>query len=442
MMQSPITNHQSQASEPAALDPQALLEANKRLDRAVAELSILNELAVAVGASKNSDDVMAKIVSRSLRAVDAEQGMITLLGEESTDTGKTLVRGNVSSCKGMPIHMNTNLLGWMLHYRKPLILNDPDDDDRFRGVRWDAGIQSVLCVPLMVKSELTGILTVFNKRHGGAFDDEDQRLLSIIASQSAQVIENARLHEQEKAFLRMQEEVRIASRIQSELFPHSPPMVNGYDIAGKSVPAQMVGGDYFDFIPIGSDCWGFCVGDVSGKGLPASLLMANTQAALRGQALVDSSPSRIIARSNTLLYRSTESGKFVTLFLGILDPNNHQIHYANGGHNCPILFSGDRSPTTLAAHGMMLGFMEDFDFGENTVGLAAGDLLVVYSDGITEATNAEGEQFGEQRLIDAVQDYRDASSADLLEKLMRTVCDFAAGCPQSDDMTLVVVKRL
>lgn len=424
------------------LDPQALLRANKKLDRAVAELSVLNELALDIAASRDSDEVMRKVVSRSIRAVDAEQGMITLLSEDSSDTGKTLVRGNVSSCHSMPIHMNTNLLGWMLHYRKPLILNDPHNDDRFRGVRWDEGIQSVLCVPLMVQSELTGILTVFNRRHGKVFDDEDQRLLSIIASQSAQVIENARLHEQEQAFLRMQEEVRIASRIQQELFPHEPPMIEGYDIAGKSVPAQIVGGDYFDFIQLEKGCWGFCVGDVSGKGLPASLLMANTQAALRGQALVDSSPSRIIARSNTLLYRSTDSGKFVTLFLGILDPGSHQIHYANGGHNCPLFFSGDADPTRLAAHGMMLGFLEDFNFGESTIDLGPGDLLVVYSDGITEATNSERMQFGEQRLIAAVQEYRETSAKDLIENLIKNVCEFAADCPQSDDMTLVVVKRL
>jgi sigma-B regulation protein RsbU (phosphoserine phosphatase) len=143
-----------------------------------------------------------------------------------------------------------------------------------------------------------------------------------------------------------------------------------------------------------------------------------------------------------LLYRSTESGKFVTLFLGILDPDGRQIHYANGGHNSPFVFSADAKPTKLTAHGMMLGFMEDFNFGESTIDLAPGDLLVAYSDGITEATNSEREQFGEQRLIEAVREYREASAGDLIEDLLRAVSEFAADCPQSDDMTLVIIKRL
>ena len=393
-------------SKPQDMDRQALIETNRRLERAVAELAILNDLAREIGASTNSEEIMRKIVRNSLRAVNAEQGVVTLVGRDARDPATTLVRSVVSSCDHSAFHINDSLLGWMHCYQEPLIMNDPGNDSRFRGVRWEDSIHSLLCVPLMLKSELTGILAVFNKRSQGVFDQEDRRLLTIIAAQSAQVIENARLSEKEKTLRRMQEEVRIASVIQRDLLPGDSPKIPGYDVAGKSIPAQMVGCDYFDFIPFDAGCLAFCVADVSGKGLPASLLMANVQATLRGQAQLNPSPCCLIANSKTLLFRSTDSGKFVTLFFGILDPKEHKIRYANGGHNCPLFFSGDGDPVRLEAIGMMLGFLESFEFQEKEITVHPGDCIVVYSDGITEATNCDGEQFEEDRLIRLIQNHR------------------------------------
>jgi len=219
-------------------------EENERLKRAVEELSVLNDLARAIGASLNSQEIMQTIIHRSLRSVHAEQGVITLVEQRQSEPMKTLVRSMVSSAARQPYHLTQAFTGWMYLNKRPLIVNDPQHDERFRGVRWDESIRSILCVPMMVKSELIGVLAVFNKRAGGQFSEDDQRMLSIIAVQSGQVVENARLYEEEKLLRQMEEELKLASRIQSDLLPKDLPCMRGYDIAGRTVPAKQVGGDY------------------------------------------------------------------------------------------------------------------------------------------------------------------------------------------------------
>ena len=200
---------------------------------------------------------------------------------------------------------------------------------------------------------MIGVLTVFNKQSGEAFTESNQRLLTIIAAQSAQVIENARLYEEEKALQLMQQEMEMAHSIQANLLPKAQPSIPGYDIAGMSVSAANVGGDYYDFLP-SEDRLVICLGDVSGKGMPASLLMANMQATIRGQNLVSSSASECMSRTNRLMFQSTDSAKFVTFFYAVLDIAGRTLEYSNAGHNHPILFSGDRDPQRLETGGPVL----------------------------------------------------------------------------------------
>src|SRR5574341_1080604 len=295
----------------------ALQQENQRLKRAVEELSFLNELARAIGASANLQEIIQTIVHRSLHAVHAEQGVITLVGAQAGDPMKTLVRGMDTSSENEPFRPNQSLLGWMQLYKAPLVLYEPRRDERFSGVTWDTSIVSLVCVPLLVKSELKGVLTVYNKKSGQRFTEEDQRLLAIIAGQSAQVIENARLCEEEQALFRMQEQVRLAGKIQLDLLPKTAPKIAGYDIAGKSFPAQSVGGDYFDFIVVDQNRLAVCLGDVSGKGLPASLLMANLQATVRAQTLVEATANVCVSRSNRLLCQNTDRCNFITFFYAL-----------------------------------------------------------------------------------------------------------------------------
>ncbi len=419
-----------------------LVEENVQLKRAVEELSILNELARAIGASLNSQDIVEKIVLRSVRALNVEQAVITLVDRRTDDQMKTLIRAMRTSSSHEQFHLKRSLLGWMYIHKKPLLSNDPKNDVRIRGDAWEESIRSLLCVPLMIKSELIGVLTVYNKKGGAKFTEEDQRLLAIIAGQSAQVIENARLYEEEKAYAHMQEEIRLARQIQLDLLPKSPPEFPGYDIAGISLPAQQVGGDYFDFVPMGEDQVAVCLGDVSGKGLPASLLMANLQATLRAQTLTTAATCERLMHANRLLYRSTDPEKFATLFYGILDARKNKLCFCNAGHENPILFSASGKLERLTTGGLVLGIMDDFRFQEKMVSLNPGDMLVIFSDGVTEAMNDKEELFGEQRLIDIVREGRKYRSADLIDRIVGSVKQHAGDVPQVDDITLVVVRRL
>jgi sigma-B regulation protein RsbU (phosphoserine phosphatase) len=419
----------------------SLEDENKRLKRAVEELSVLNDLARAIGASLNTQDIIQTIVRRSLRAVGAEQGVITLVEERSEQSMKTLVRTMVSSGEQEQFHFSQALLGWMHLNKKPLVINDPRTDERFRGIPWDGSIHSLIAVPMMVKSELRGVLTVYNKKEGKSFADDDQRLLAIIAAQSGQVVENARLHEQEQALMKMQEDLRLAARIQTELLPHTPPSIPGYEIIGTSIPAQQVGGDYYDFIPIDDHRWAFCIGDVTGKGLPASLLMANLQATLRGQTSPTAGPKACLERSNQLLFQSTSPEKFATLFYAILDPRDHRLSYANAGHENPYLCCNRPEKTRLKTGGIPLGMLPEFPFEQDCISLEEGSLIVAFSDGVSEAMNAREEQFGEERIVAVIDRHRDAPVSEIIDHLVAAVKSHAAGHPQSDDITVVVVRR-
>jgi len=422
---------------------QALQAENQRLKRAVEELGLLNDLAREIGASNNTQEIMQSIVRRSLRAVAAEQGVITLIDQHASTPMKTLVRTRVSSGRQQAFHLEQSLQGWMLLHKTPLLVNDPAHDERFPGVKWETPIRSLVCAPLLVKSTLTGILTIYNKKEAAGFTPEDQRLLGIIAAQSAQVIENARLYEEEQTLLRMQEQVRLAAKIQLELLPKTAPALADYEIAGKTLPAQSVGGDYYDFIHLDEKRLALCLGDVTGKGLPASLLMANLQATMRGQALASASIVESMQRANTLLYQSTDDEKFATLFYAVLDTRQHRLHYANAGHNDPYLFSSAHAePLPLKTGGIMLGLLPNYPFAEASIELRPGDLLVIYSDGVTEAKNVLEEDFGEERLLAMVRKHSSAPLPDLLSRIVEEVTAFAGSTPQHDDITLVAMRRV
>ncbi len=421
----------------------SLREENRRLKRAVEELSVLNDLARAIGASLDSQQIMGSIVRRSLRAINAEQGVITLVEDRPTDPTRTLIRAMASSSQHEQFHLHNALLGWMQLNKKPLAMNDPLHDDRFRGVKWDSSIQTLLCVPLMIKSELKGVLTVYNKKGvTTGFTEDDQRLLAIIAGQSAQVVENARLNERERQLTKMQEEVRLAARIQSDLLPQTMPELPGYSIAGRNIPAQVVGGDHFDFIPVDADRMAICLGDVSGKGLPASLLMANLQATLRSQTLNLPSPKDCIERSNRLLFQSTSSEKFVTLFYCVVNYSTHDLSFTNAGHDFPYLLGSDGSVRRLETGGLALGMLEDFPFQEETVHLTSGDLLAICSDGVSEAMNTAEERFGDVRVEEVLKRCRDLTPDAIIGKVVEAVKEHAGSAPQMDDITMVVLKRL
>lgn len=410
------------------------------LRRTLSELAFLNELTRAIGSARDVGEVVARVIQRSVQAIGAEQGVITLIQEaEDVDDaqGRTLFRTGGKE----PFHINQDLLGWMRAQMRPLRLNDVRSDPASRVFGWPRSLRTALCVPLIVRSELTGVLSLFNSYHDQGFTEEDQRLLTIIAGQSAQIIENARLHEEEKRLLKMQEELRTAYRIQAHLLPSAAPPLPGYEIAGRSVPAETVGGDYFDYIEISERQWGLALGDVAGKGLPAALVMANLQATLRAQAAWSESVAQCIERSNKLLYRSTNSGTFVSLFYGQLDVDAHTLTWTNAGHDRPFVLRPDGSIRVLTEGGLVLGALADQEYPSRVLALHPGDTLVVYSDGVTECMNRHREEFGERALAALLQRSAHLPPAALIDAIMDALDRHAAGTPAWDDVTVLALRR-
>jgi len=427
-------------------DINRLQEENKRLRRAVDELAILNDLAIAISGSLDSEKIMRSIIGKSIRALNAEQGDITLVDESRANPTQTLVRSMVSTSEHSPFHLNQNLLGWMQINKKPLLINDPGKDPRFRNVDWDSSIKTLLSAPLMARSKLIGILTVYNKRPDdeAGFSESDQRLLSIISAQSAQVVENARLYEEEQAYLFIRRELELASTIQKKMLPDTPPSIKGYSVAGKNVTAQEVGGDYFDYIPMDDNRWALCLGDISGKGLPASLLMTNLQAILRGQTLHLIRPGEILKLANSQLFQSTSAEKFATLFLAILDTTKHTFTYSSAGHEHPFMIRKNGDFERLKAGGLPLGMMDGSAYEEETISMDDDDFLFIFSDGITDVTNTSDEMFGESRLIDLLIEANEKNQLpdEIIKTIVDTCINHSGKATLFDDITALALKRL
>jgi predicted ATPase/serine phosphatase RsbU (regulator of sigma subunit)/tRNA A-37 threonylcarbamoyl transferase component Bud32 len=397
--------------------------------------------------------VLAKLLDRMMQIVvenaGAERGCflmekgkslsIVAEREETLKESVTLQSVPVEQSKRICL----SLVQYVARTKEYVVLSDATTDSRFSSDDYVLQNQpkSILCLPILHQGKVSALLYLENNLIAGAFTKERIEILQLLSSQIAISIENARLYEQEKAFVRMQEEVRLASQIQQNLLPKISPDIPGYEIAGTNIPAQMVGGDYFDFIPISEGRWAICIGDVSGKGLPASLLMANLQATLRGQTLLDAPPGECLYRSNKLLYQSTSPEKFATLFYGILDTKRHSLTFANAGHDNPFVMNQGIQKARLKAGGIPLGMMEDFSFEHDSISVTPGDTIIMYSDGIPEAMNEQEDFFGEDQLAALLAKHHSLTVTVLMEKILEEVKSFTGTTPQSDDMTIVVVRR-
>jgi sigma-B regulation protein RsbU (phosphoserine phosphatase) len=432
-------------SETSSTEVSRLKYENIRLKVAVEELSILNEIATAISSTLDVQEVIDLIIKKCIKHLKVEQGAVMLINEEDKSNPIVTIERifDQSSEEHLPIRLNTQLTGWMMKNQKPLLSNSLPNDERFTLNKKDiATIESLLAVPLYLKGKMIGLLTVFNKRGEEGFSEDDMRLLTIIAAQSAQVIDSARLYKEELEYLKVQEDMNMAAQIQQNLLPKKIPEILGYEAGGVSIPAKNVGGDYYDFIPTQTGHVAFCLGDVSGKGTAAALLMANLQATLRGQTLACTCARECLDRANNLLFRSTDSEKYATLFYGILDPAQHSLAFTNAGHNYPFLISSDGKVERLKTIGIPLGFLEDFEFSEHTVPFNIGDVLVLFSDGISEAMNKHEEEFEEEKILQVIKSNMDQSPHQMIENLISSVREHADGEEQSDDMTLLVIKRV
>ena len=420
------------------------LERNgQRFSREMKRSEQLIEASKVLNSTLDLDKLLSIILETALGAVDGDRGTVYLIDETKQNLWSKVLKG--TELVRIELPTGKGIAGYVAATGDTLNITDAYLDPRFNPeVDKKTGYHTgtILCMPMKNKDgKIIGVFQLLNKR-AGAFTADDESIIAALSIHAALAIENARLYEEEKAFMRMREEVRLAAQIQYELLPKTFPSIPGYDIAGKSIPAQMVGGDYFDFVPMEGKRLAVCLGDVTGKGLPASLLMANVQATVRGQSLTSASAKECIVRSNTLLYRSTSSEKFVTLFFGILNPSTHGLQYCNAGQDHPFLFSRHpEAPRRLDVGGTVLGIIDGYPFSEESVVIGKGDVLVIYSDGIAEAMNEREEQFGEEELAAVIKKHKHRTSAQLIDEIIAATKAHAAGYPQSDDITIVVLKR-
>lgn len=362
--------------------------------------------------------------------------------EESSDF-HTMIRKADETKIDIPYRLDSQLTGWMIINRKPLLVNNIESDERFNfNQDISAKIRSFLAVPLLTKGILTGIIGVFNKKDNLNFTPSDERLLSIIASQSASVIDNARLLEDHQELVALQEELKHAAQIQKNLLPKMLPELKDYQIYAVNIPAKEVGGDYYDFIKMGDSKIAFCLGDVSGKGLSAALLMANLQATLRSQIFFDLPCCETVQRANLLLNQSTDGSQFVTLFIGVIDLMSNNIKFCNAGHNYPIVITSNGSIKRLEEGGLLLGCLTECIYTEASIELNRGDLLCVFTDGISEAMNPDRAEFSEEKILELLQEFSHLNLEEISRQILESVRKHVDDEPQSDDITLLLIKRI
>lgn len=337
---------------------------------------------------------------------------------------------------------------------RPLTLYRENPDEWF--VQADAyekqtlnQINAEVLLPLPGQDRLMGIMALGPKRSEAPYSPSDLRLLQSVATQTGLALEVSELAHSLAAEAaqreRIHREIEIAREVQERLFPQQLPVISGIDLAGHCRPAQGVGGDYYDFIELEGGRLGLAIGDVSGKGISAALLMASLRASLRGMTLYGSNDlAQLIAKVNQLVYEASASNRYATFFFAVYDPATRELRYVNAGHNPPFLLRQAEPDSyrisRLEAGGLVIGLLKNIPFSEASLRLEPGDLLLCYTDGISEAMTVEDEEWGEERMISALRAVKGSSADEILSAIFRAADDFTSGAPQHDDMTLLLMK--
>lgn len=424
-------------------DINALRAENARLKSAIRELSVLNEISGMLGSTLPLEEVSQRIIKKVVQALQAKEAAIFTFSDESGQQAHTFVRGKLDSASMSRTRLDNSITGWIALYKKPLTLNDAETDQRFQGIQFgDSSISSLVAVPLIAKGKLIGALAVFNSLKPGRFTEEDVRMLSIIGVQSAQSLENARLYVKELELKEREGELTTAKKIQEGFLPKCIPALAGFEICGGTIPAKEVGGDYYDFVPLAENRIYFTIGDVSGKGVPAALLMTMIQG--QGRLLISRdlsiSPARALEELNVITCQLSGEAQFATMIIGRLDSD--EITLANGGHGYPLIVRQNGDIEEITESSMLIGMFPQAKFSDVSARLAPGDSVILASDGVDEAMNEATDHFGFDRLRDVLRNCRDRHASEIHSCVIDAVIAFRGKAPQSDDITLIVIKRM
>jgi sigma-B regulation protein RsbU (phosphoserine phosphatase) len=408
-------------------------------------LALLYRLSQTFNSSLDLGEVLNQVMDEVIAATRAERGFVMLV---EPDGGLTFhaARGLDHQSIEMPdFQVSRGIIERVASLGQPMLTSDAQVDDRFsmRQSVMLLGLRSVMCAPLQVKGRTIGVIYVDNRLRAGIFQPADLELLSAIASSAAIAIENARLYQLAVEKGRMEQELQMAYRVQSSLLPAEAPQLPGWDFAARWKPARQVAGDYYDFIPHPGGRLGLVIADVTDKGMPAALFMAFTRTVLRASLDGVRSPAEGLEHANRLICAESSFGFFVTLFFAELEPTSGRLRYVNAGHNPPLLLRQTMTrPEPLVRTSLPLGIDPDFPYAQAEATLGPGDLLLLYTDGVTEARDPQGRQFEQERLEASLSGRRGAAGSELLTGIEQDLSAFTTGAIADDDVTLVAVRRL
>ena len=414
------------------------------------QIATLLESLRALGSGRVLDDVLTMVIDSALEVTGAERGFIMLAGADSVlDFKVGRGRGRVT-LPGRTFETSRKIPDEVFATGEARIMDLADAmQAQAHTATMVLGIRHVLCVPLVLVryvevaeadsgEKRIGVLYLDSRESGVLKSPATRGALETLAGQAAVAIENARLYREATEKARLEQELRIAAEIQQALMPPAEHEGLYFDVAGATVPCRAIGGDFFDYLELGDRSVGLALGDVSGKGAPAALLTAAVQGMFTVEAANEAGPAATIATINRGLKQRNIESKFVTMFFGVLSADGTLV-YCNGGHNAPVLL-GRGTASRLETGGMILGMFDFASYDQETLKLEPGDTLVVFSDGISEAQDLAGEEYGDDRLIACLEANRGASPAAMREALLASARTFAAGAMQSDDMTVLIVR--
>ena len=406
-------------------------------------LQVMIQVSEALGAHKPLQELLDDILGLVADILPMDQCVIMLRGDgdAALETRAARIQGQWRG--GREIQVSRTIVGMAYEQHLSVLFSDSAADPGFANNQSiiDKGIRSALCVPIGDDEEVIGVLYADRHARSEPFKDGDLRLLTLLASTAAVKIQQARqiaaLIEAQKA----KEQLRIAADIQRDFLPRSLPSCEGYGMAGRAVPCLEVGGDYYDAICFEAQRLGLAVGDVSGKGVGAALLMASLRAWLRAELAHGTDLAALAAKLNDFTHQSSDIHSFITFIYAELDRKSGGLRYINAGHNPALVFGPDGAVRELAPTGLCLGMIAGLPYEVGTAALGPGDVLVMYTDGITESRNAGNEEFGVDGLTGAVRGELEKDAPDILDAVFRRLAEFTACTEPFDDRTLVVVKR-
>jgi phosphoserine phosphatase RsbU/P len=373
-----------------------------------------------------------------VQCVDKE---LVAQGEEPCTFKAEAVRGyDIDELQDLHLKLGEGFIGSVALSGEPLISHDVRTDPVYVNARDET--RSEMVAPIISNDEVIGVFDLESDELN-AYSDDDLQVLKLLASHVAIIIEKVMLHEQMIEKKRLEGQLEVARQVQLELLPPSDPELEGFDISAYNFPTEEVSGDYYDWVRIYDDQIGLVIADVAGKGIPAALLMVFLRASLRAATHVGYATHISMAKVNYLLWESIERNQFITAFYGILDAANRTLSYSNAGHNPPLLIGADGQSSSFIDRGEQpLGMFRETRYHQYYHTFKPGEILVLYTDGVTEAVSPSGEEFGRDRLVVAAKDGAGLSARELVAGMHRTVLEWTDGFGSTDDATFFVIKAL